>query len=241
MGINKNTANIEKEILKKKNIKYDEISMCELGNQWLTFQRMRGKEYYKALGVKEHISIDLNGKDGSLSLNLDLPLPSKFINRFGLITNYGTIEHVNNQYQAFKNVHDITKVGGIIIHIMPMQGSMKGHGRYYYTPQFMKKLGAKCHYEIIDTCSYDDGLYSEIPSKNHCYVVLGAFLKKEDNNFISKEIFGNIEGLEDTGDLENTGNYEANWKYKLKRYKNLILKIIINPKRSYSKIKERIR
>ena len=52
MGINKNTANIEKGAMKKANIKYDEINICELGNQWLTFKRQSGKEYYKSLAKK---------------------------------------------------------------------------------------------------------------------------------------------------------------------------------------------
>lgn len=55
-------------------------------------------------------------------MGIKKPVPFIFINQFDVITNYGTIEHINDQYHAFKNVHDMCKSGGIMIHNFPPQG-----------------------------------------------------------------------------------------------------------------------
>jgi hypothetical protein len=41
------------------------------------------------------------------------PTPQKFVGDFDLVVNFGTTEHLLNQYNAFKVIHDATKVGGV--------------------------------------------------------------------------------------------------------------------------------
>ena len=61
----------------------------------------------------------------------------------------GTTEHVANQIQAFKVIHDITAVGGLMYHNLPFQG-YQTHGLVNYTPKFFWMLCRSNEYEFLD-------------------------------------------------------------------------------------------
>ena len=198
MGINNIIKEYEERNLKLLRIPYEGLEWCELGNQ--NYYKKSAKKIYKAKGVN-HTSIDLNGKNGALEFDLDYPLPIEFENKFDVVTNYGTIEHVNNQYSVFKNVHIICKLGGIIIHLVPLINNWKDHCRYYYTEQFFKDLSYQCNYRIIDV-----SILKEEEFKDPYNLVVCVLIKKFDN-FISEDVFNQINGVEDSKDLTQTGNY----------------------------------
>lgn len=222
MGIEAPVEEYEKNTLNSLGLKYRGLKWCELGNQIIIHMGNKvAKEIYSSLGV-EHISIDLNGENGALPIDLDKPVPFIFLNQFDVITNYGTLEHVNNQVQAFKNVHDMCKKDGIMIHVLPPPGNWPKHCRYYYSEKFMKKLARICEYQMINYKSLDKSEYAA--PKN---LIAVTYIKKKNNVFINKEDFDKIEGLTDTGDLKNTGNYTKN---RL----NIILNILKNLKAVFS-------
>ena len=84
---------------------------------------------------------------------MNLPLP--FSDRFDVVTNLGTAEHVFNQYQVFKSAHEKTNPGGIMIHALPNQGCYD-HGFYNYHPTFVFDLSQANRYQIV-TLLYSDG------------------------------------------------------------------------------------
>ena len=74
----------------------------------------------------EYAAIDIDGSPGSISLDLNFDeVPWKFRKRFQLATNFGTTEHVANQLQAFKIIHDLVATGGVMLHSLPAQGYLK--------------------------------------------------------------------------------------------------------------------
>jgi len=128
----------------------DKIKMIELGNQQLRknckVPFAISKEYFESIGV-EHISMDMNGKDGALKKDL-----SKYIRGFknkDIVTNIGTSEHVENQYWCFKNIHNFTKNKGVMIHVVPEVDSWEDHGLYHYTKHFFDVLAVDNSYKII--------------------------------------------------------------------------------------------
>ena len=137
-------------------------TMLELGNQIIrndvNIHESTGKEYYTNRGCI-HTSIDLNGKDSSLMIDLSKPFPNKqWSNYFDIITNSGTTEHVEPkkaQYTVFKNIHDSMKVGGISVHMVPdikeleTKGKWKNHCKNYYSAEFFQMLAIENKYEII--------------------------------------------------------------------------------------------
>ncbi len=88
-------------------------------------------------------AIDLHGTE--VAERLDLNYPVDLGEQFDLCLNLGTAEHVFNQYQFFKTVHEATKVGGVMIHMVPNQGCYD-HGFYNYHPTFFFDLSRENSY-----------------------------------------------------------------------------------------------
>jgi hypothetical protein len=66
---------------------------------------------------------------------------------FDLITNFGTTEHVADQINAFRVLHDYAGVGSLIIHSVPFSGYFN-HGLFNYHPLFFVFLAAANNYKI---------------------------------------------------------------------------------------------
>ncbi|GAB4489401.1 MAG: hypothetical protein OHK006_20980 [Thermodesulfovibrionales bacterium] len=148
MGIRKPILDFESTVLAKAGLTYSGLQWCELGNQIIREENLSAKQYYTRLGVN-HTSIDLNGRDGALAINLDYPISSDLTDRFDVVTDYGTLEHVNNQYQAFQNIHRLCKANGIMLHVLPLSGHWEGHCRYYYDQNFALRFAEAAGYRLI--------------------------------------------------------------------------------------------
>ena len=144
------------------------LKMLELGDQVVKkksgLSERTGKEYFTNLGYN-HISIDLNGKRGSLIK--DLTKSEDFFEwpeYFDILTNSGTTEHVEpfeSQYDCFKILHDCVKVGGLMIHLIPdieplTQGHFANHCNYYYSEKFFNDLALNCNYTILENTIMDN-------------------------------------------------------------------------------------
>lgn len=97
----------------------------------------------------DYSSIDMDGSPGSIPLDLNFDSePAKMKHCADLVTNCGTTEHVINQLNAFKLIHNLTKVGGLMMHNIPAQGYLT-HGLVNYTPKFFWSLAAANAYSWI--------------------------------------------------------------------------------------------
>jgi hypothetical protein len=83
-----------------------------------------------------------------LDLNYD-QLPGKYKEYYDVVLNFGTTEHIFNQWNCFKVMHDALKVGGVIYHQLPASGYLD-HGYYCYTPLFFEELAQANGYEIAE-------------------------------------------------------------------------------------------
>ena len=118
-------------------------AVVELGNQRLKNKKSRAKMYNKlqttgTLGLsttkdffldiwfRSYLAIDVNTDMDAvaLDLNMDLEKHYGFKEKFDLVTNNGTGEHVFNQYMVFKNVHNLCQVKGFMIHVLPFYLSL---------------------------------------------------------------------------------------------------------------------
>ena len=164
-------------------------SVIELGNQrFRTDKKLRSKtydmlgippaspttvkEFYESIGFKKYIAIDVNtDKDAiALDLNLDLRKDYNYKEQYDLVTNNGTGEHIFNQYTVFKNVHDLCKEGGVMIHNLPYTGYID-HGFYSFQPNLFIALAYANNYSIqeISVGTSDSDFIKVI---NHNYVHL---------------------------------------------------------------------
>lgn len=115
-------------------------TMLELGAK----QFGRYKAWFERQGIV-HTSVDLNGKGGALPLDLQKPLN---LGAFDVVTNFGTSEHVEEQYPCWQNIHDAVKVGGYLVSTTPLPGDWPNHGKYYPTLEFYAKFAAHNDYEV---------------------------------------------------------------------------------------------
>lgn len=125
--------------------------------------------FYKALGFQSYTAIDINSKFGSLlmDLNLDLHRDYQFTSTYDLVTNNGTGEHLFNQYQVFKNMHDLANVDGLMVHIMPFVNWIN-HGFFSFHPILYADLAAVNDYEVVRmTFANRWGYEVEVDLKKH--------------------------------------------------------------------------
>ncbi len=103
--------------------------------------------YYRVMlrdPVRMAIDLDPFAPD-CLREDLNSPLG---LSEFDLVINTGTCEHVFNQGQVWKTCHEATKVGGLMVHALPLWGWLD-HGFYNYQPTFVADLAAENSYEIV--------------------------------------------------------------------------------------------
>lgn len=100
--------------------------------------------------------------DGYKTTIVDLnsaPLPRRMKSFYDTVINCGTSEHILNQFNTFKAVHDATKVGGIILHQVPSVG-YTDHCYFCYTSRFFCDLAGYNQYSIEDLW-YDGSVANE--------------------------------------------------------------------------------
>src|SRR3984893_7732673 len=105
--------------------------------------------FWESLGFSYN-AVEYGGHRGVTSLDLNRDhVPYRLRSSFDLIVNAGTTEHVVNQDNAFRVMHDLTKVGGVMMHEVPA-GGMLTHGVISYNAQFFWLLCRENNYEVLD-------------------------------------------------------------------------------------------
>jgi hypothetical protein len=123
------------------------------------------RNFWTWLGLK-YAAIDVDGSVDSIPLDLNHDeVPRESLGRYGLVTNFGTTEHIANQLQAFKIIHDLTELDGLMMHAVPT-GGMFEHGFATYNPKFFWMLGRSNGYKIvlmtIDRSGSERGLPADV-------------------------------------------------------------------------------
>lgn len=110
-------------------------TMLELGNKNGTGGKGDSyKTYFQGLGI-DHTSVDWNGEDGALPLDLREPLE---LGVFDMVTNIGTSEHVESQDRVWENI--VSATGRFMVCITPAPGDWPGHGLFYPSESFYRSL-----------------------------------------------------------------------------------------------------
>ena len=167
------------------------LCMLELGDQVMKCNNIpepTGKMYFIRKGYN-HTSVDINGLHGALIYDLTKPEQfTKWHNSYDIITNAGTVEHVEpfeSQYECFNIIHDCLKVGGLAIHIAPdvhehdERGAWVNHCHFYYSHEFFKTLAEECGYELLS---------SEVIRGNRCVAlkkIIDVPFMKDQSQFLS--------------------------------------------------------
>jgi hypothetical protein len=164
--------------------------MLELGAQNLYDNAYYGqiaKDVFTSIEVK-HFSIDIIPHQGAVACDLREPFDYDFIEMYGVVTNFGTLEHVDGSiYQALRNIHDACWVDGLMIHENPKTGNWPEHCPHYFTMDFWKELARVCQYDILEIT--EEAAMSNFESGWNICAVLRKTL---DSMFISEKDFNKI-------------------------------------------------
>ncbi|HJO59026.1 MAG TPA: hypothetical protein QF772_12500 [Nitrospinaceae bacterium] len=114
------------------------------------------RDFYEAIGM-EYASLDTSSAFGAFVFDLNFDaVPEELCGKFDLLTNFGTSEHVFNQYNNFKTAHDFVRKGGAFMHFMPFLGYVD-HGYYSFQPCFYNDLAGANDYDILGMWLNPDG------------------------------------------------------------------------------------
>lgn len=118
-----------------------------LAEKWADRTDIYTDEVFTSCGA-HYESIDMT-KEATIRQDLNTyTLDKKYQGKFDLVMNFGTTEHVFNQWNCFNLMHEATKVGGAIWHMLPMQG-YTFHSLFKYDAKFFILLASANKYNFI--------------------------------------------------------------------------------------------
>jgi 2-polyprenyl-3-methyl-5-hydroxy-6-metoxy-1,4-benzoquinol methylase len=129
-------------------------SICDLGSQEMStggdnnVHEGSARDWLEAQGF-EYSCIDMDGKYGALKLDLNVATLMDVGRQFDIVTNHGTSEHVFDQANVFRLMHDLTKPGGLMIHAVPTPDFGAQHGFYTYDEYIFNDMAHYNGYEVV--------------------------------------------------------------------------------------------
>lgn len=148
----------------------------------LTNKEFSTKDFFQSLGYENYMSIDINGAHESyqFDLNKNIIETYQFNNKYDLVINNGTGEHVFDQHSLFINFHNLTKKDGLMLNLLPFIDWIN-HGFYNFNPIFFADLAASNNYDLIKiSFANRDGLELKLDKKD--YAILFEQIKPNRND-----------------------------------------------------------
>ena len=147
-------------------------TVIEFGSQTLGFKIKDWPDvatvpgFYRQLGFEKYDAIDLDG-NGTIKADLNGLVFRDHKEKYDLVTNNGTGEHIFDAAGIFLNAHEFCKVGGVMLHVLPWI-NWRNHGFYNFNPILFADMAKVNQYEILMIYAGDrDGniIFSDIPDQ----------------------------------------------------------------------------
>jgi hypothetical protein len=134
---------------------------------------------FALLGAGQVSSVDASDYERATHIHdFNQPLPASLANRFSVVHDGGTIEHVFNIPQAFKNCMEMVRVGGHFIQVNAANNYM-GHGFWQFCPEliyriFSRENGFQVNAVLMHEPSASSGAWYKVedPVAHRCRVEL---------------------------------------------------------------------
>lgn len=103
-------------------------------------EREFAEPLFALLGAKQVLSIDVSDYEKPTQIHdFNQPLPMSLMNQFSVVYDGGSLEHVFNIPQAFKNGMEMVRVGGHFIQVNEANNYM-GHGFWQFCPELIYRI-----------------------------------------------------------------------------------------------------
>ena len=123
-------------LLKRHGLVTDPATFCRSVVRW----PYRADPFFEALGARELSSMDTTSYEGANVIHdLNEPVPESLHERYDLVVDGGTLEHVFNFPLALKNMLEMVRVGGHAIVLTPTN-NWAGHGFYQVSPELFHRV-----------------------------------------------------------------------------------------------------
>lgn len=123
----------------------------------LSAGKLYSESLFKQLGSEEITSFDYSSYENCTVIHdFNVEIPIEYHNKFSVVFDSGTMEHVFNVPVAMSNLMRMTEVGGHLIQIVP-GNNFFGHGLYQFSPEFYYAfLHSKNGFKILDMFVFED-------------------------------------------------------------------------------------
>ncbi|MBX3244152.1 MAG: hypothetical protein KF685_06815 [Acidobacteria bacterium] len=113
--------------------------------------------FLRSLGAESIVSFDASDYEGATVVSdLNLPIGDEHKERFSVVLDGGTLEHVFNYPQAIKNCMEMVRPGGHFLSITPTNNHL-GHGFYQFSPElFFRIFSGANGFELEQTLIFEE-------------------------------------------------------------------------------------
>lgn len=158
-----------KKSLSSVGYKYRDIGKADIimdtVTQFATGETIHQDILFKMLGFDYVDSIDVDKYENAVHvLDLNMPIDKGMHGNYDMVYDGGTMEHCFNIKEVFSNTMKLLKVGGIIIHHVPISGWLT-HGYYQFSPMLFLDLYKANGFEDLDAKIH---IFSS-PTKGHYF------------------------------------------------------------------------
>lgn len=123
------------------------IEFAERNNHSDLAQKPELRTYFKdRYKISDYTDCDMNGQ-ADLELDISIPVMDKLRGVFDIVLDAGTMEHIFDIASCCRNIHDLARSGGVIIHISPV--SWHNHAFFNFNPVTFDRIAKANHYEIM--------------------------------------------------------------------------------------------
>jgi hypothetical protein len=150
----------------------------------------RFEAFATALGAKKVSSCDASGYEGATVIHdLNTPIAPEWEERFDVIVDGGTLEHVFNFPAAIANCMKMVKTGGHLILFTPAN-NMCGHGFYQFSPElYYRVLSRENGFEVKRMVMYAEAEYmSSVLGMKYPFMADGPWYHVKDPAEIRKRV-----------------------------------------------------
>jgi len=96
--------------------------------------------FFALLGAKQVVSVDASDYEGATVVHdMNRPIPDSLRERFSVLHDGGSLEHIFNAPQALKNCMEMVKVGGHFTQVSNANNFM-GHGFWQFSPELIYRV-----------------------------------------------------------------------------------------------------
>lgn len=120
-----------------------------------------GEPFFSLLGAKAVTSLDYSSyQDATIIHDMNLPVPNELRGRYSVVYDGGTLEHIFNGPQAFKNCMEMVQVGGHFLQVNTANNLM-GHGFWQCGPELIFRAFSEANGYRVEAVL----LHEVVPSK----------------------------------------------------------------------------